>query len=134
MVGAMKETGSKLEHKAGKSAADSSVVGLDKMGEPIIDPAPDKPPGWEDSPTGKTVWKGAKWGMVAGFVIAQIIISVKSIDTPFGSIYVGNMALVYLLWIGLGVAVGAGIGWLSTQKIGEDDDAPPPSSPIEPFG
>ena len=50
-----------------------------------------------------------------------------TIDTPFGSVFVGNdMWLIYLVCIGLGTAIGAGIGWLSAQKIGEDDDVPPP--------
>jgi hypothetical protein len=94
---------------------------------------PDRPSYWA-ALSGKAVKKGAKWGMIGGYVIAQLIISSKSIETPFGSIYNGNMFAVFATWIGLGVAIGAGIGWLSTQKIGEDEDTPPPSSPIEPFG
>jgi hypothetical protein len=116
------EGGGKVEPPADQRPA----AGLDKMGEPIIDPAPDTPPEWEDSPTGKAVLKGAKWGMVVGFGVAQLVIWSKSIPTPVGSIYGGNMFGVFALWIGLGVAIGAGIGWLSTKDLGEDDDTRPP--------
>jgi hypothetical protein len=113
------------------------MVGVDKKSEPIIEPAPEQDDrlSYWDSAAGKAVRKGAKWGMIVGFVIAQIFISFGSINTPFGSIYTGNMLLVFAFWIGLGSALGAGIGWLSTQKIGEDDDVPPPSNfPGEPYG
>jgi hypothetical protein len=120
--------------RGAKQKTDEPMIGLDRLGEPIIDPAPDKPPSWQDSPTGKATWKGAKWGMVAGFAVAQIFISYGSIDTPFGSIYNGNIALVFIFWIGIGSALGAGIAWLNMQKIGEDDDVPPPTFPREPFG
>jgi hypothetical protein len=111
---------------------DKPIVALDETAGSIIDPAPDKPLGWKDSPVGKAVWKGAKWGMVAGFFVAQIFIWSGSIDTPFGSIYTGNLFLMFAFWIGLGAALGAGVAWLNTRKIGEDDDdSPRPIDPIE---
>ena len=91
-------------------------------------------PSYWDGPSGKAVKKGAKWGMIGGYGIAQLIIWSKSIPTPFGSIYGGNMFGVFALWIGLGVAIGAGIGWLSTKDIGDDEEAPPPSFTPDPLG
>jgi hypothetical protein len=84
---------------------------------------PDPP----DTPTWRAVKKGAKWGSIAGLVIAQIVISSGSIDTPIGPIYGGNMFAVFAIWIGLGIALGAAIGWASTQDIGSDDAGPPPT-------
>jgi hypothetical protein len=97
-------------------------IGLDRPGEPNIDPAPDKPPEPpepEDSRAWKAVKKGAKWGSVAGFVTAQFYMSNYS---PHG-FYVGNVMLVFVYCIGLGSALGAGIGWLITQT---DDEVPLP--------
>ena len=62
------------------------------------------------------VRKGAKWGMIVGFVIAQIFINTHS---PLG-FYTGNMGLVYLTCIGLGTGIGALFAWLST--ITRDDE------------
>jgi len=83
-------------------------------------PEPDPP----DTPTWAAVKKGAKWGLVAGFVVAQYFIFSHSIQTPFGSIYGGNLFAVFAVCLGFGTAFGAGIGWLSAQKI--DDGRPPP--------
>ncbi len=120
-------TGGKHEAPADRGSAGGPMLGLDRMGEPIIDPAPDRPPGWEDSPTGKAVFKGAKWGAVAGLAIGQFYISSNSIETPFGSIYTGNVTLVLIGCIGVCSALGAGIGWVTMQDIGGgDDDRPRP--------
>ena len=105
-------------------AKDDPPIGLDKMGEPIIDPAPDKPPTWEDSRSGKALFKGMKWGAAAGLALAQIYISSHSVQTVFGSIYVGEAIVPVLLGTALGAAVGAAFGWLSANvKI--EDDLPP---------
>ena len=119
------KAGSKDDTPADQKLVDSPVVGFNARREPVTDLAPDKPPR-PDSPTVKAVKKGAKWGMIAGFVVAQMVISSKSISTPFGPIYNGSLALAYGVWIGLGTAIGAGFGWLSVQRIGDDDDPPPP--------
>ena len=90
-------------------------------------PEPDSP----DTPTWPAVKKGAKWGSVAGLVGGQFYLANNS---PLG-FYSGNLTLVFAVWIGLGTALGAGIGWASTQKIADDDDTrPPPDFPREPYG
>ena len=98
------------------------------------DQSPPRPPGPDqpDTPTWRSVKQGAKWGSLAGFVVAQLIIAGNSIDTPFGSIYGGNMLALFAVCIGLGAALGVGAGWLNAQDI--DDDPPPPSFPREPYG
>lgn len=83
---------------------------------------PDPP----DSPTWRAVKKGAKWGSIAGLAIAQLTMSANSIQTPFGSIYGENVFALFAVWIGLGSALGAGIGWASAQKTDSDDFRPPP--------
>ena len=87
----------------------------------------------QETPTWRAVKIGAKWGSIAGFILSNMIIAANSIDTPFGSIYAGNMFAVFAVCIGLFTALGAGIGWLSAQKI-DEEDASPPSFPQEPFG
>lgn len=84
-------------------------------------PEPDPP----DTPTWRAVKTGAKWGSITGLAIAQLIMSSCSIQTPFGPIYGENVFALFAIWIGLGSALGAGIGWLSTQNIGSDDSEPP---------
>jgi hypothetical protein len=69
----------------------------------------------QEKPT-SVVGKGAKWGMIVGFVIAQIFISTHS---PLG-FYTGNMGLVYLTCIGLATGIGALFAWLSTMR-GDDE-------------
>jgi hypothetical protein len=95
---------------------DEPAVGLDKMGEPIIDPAPDKPPTWERSSAGKALFKGGNWGMAAGLAIAYCYTSIHS---PLG-FYGGNLVLVLLSGIGLGYILGALLGWLSAKVTGKD--------------
>ena len=63
------------------------------------------------------VRKGAKWGMIVGFVFAQTIISSNS---PLG-FYLGNMGLVYLTCIGGGTAIGALFSWLYTMMPDEEE-------------
>jgi hypothetical protein len=87
-----------------------------------------------ESAAWKSIKKGAAWGSIPGYLAAKAIISANSIETPFGSIYSGNVFFVFMLWIGLGAGIGAAIGWLNSQKIGDDDDVPPPSLPEQPFG
>ena len=93
-------------------------------------PNPDPP----DTPTWRAVKKGAKWGSVAGLIAAQWLIGSNSVETPFGSIYTGNMFAVFAVCIGFGSGLGAGIGWLSIQQIGDEDDRPPRDFPREPYG
>jgi hypothetical protein len=87
---------------------------------------PDAPePEAPDSPTWRAVKKGTKWGSIVGFVISQIYIGANSIATPFGSIYGGNMLVVFAFWIGIGSALGALIGWASVTGDDSDDDMRP---------
>jgi hypothetical protein len=81
---------------------------------PIEEPVKKEPP----SP----IAKGAKWGAVAGVVIAQLYIAN---DSPIG-FYVGppDMLVVFAACIGLGVAIGAGFGWLSTRAPEDDERFP----------
>lgn len=77
-----------------------------------------------ETPTWRAIKTGAKWGSIAGLVLAQMIIAASSIQTPFGAIYGGNMFWVFAVCIGVGTALGAGIGWASTQSDGFDDNRP----------
>ena len=83
-----------------------------ETGEIKIEPTDDA----ETNKVLKTVGKGAKWGMIVGFVIAQIFINTHS---PLG-FYTGNMGLVFLTCIGLGTGIGALFAWLSTMM--RDDE------------
>lgn len=94
---------------------------------------PSAPEQDQDTPTWRAVKAGAKWGSIAGFIVSNTIIAANSIDTPVGSIYAGNMLALFAVCIGFGAALGAGIGWLSAQKVDEDDSSPP-SFPQEPYG
>jgi len=89
---------------------------------PQDSPEPDQP----DTPTWRAVKKGAKWGAIAGLVIAQILISAGSVQTPFGAVYVGNMFAVFAICIGLGSALGVGFGWLNAHEMDSDGSSPSP--------
>lgn len=91
-------------------------VGLDKMGEPIVDPAPDRAPDMEDSPTSNAMAKGAKWAAIAGFVIAQWYMDRNS---PLG-FYGRNVLAVFAVCIGICTCIGAGIAWLYSNGSGPD--------------
>jgi len=91
-------------------------VGLDKMGEPIIDPAPDRAPDTRDSPASSAMAKGAKWGALVGFVIAQWYMGQHS---PLG-FYGGNVVGVFAVCIGICTLIGAGFGWLHDNGSGPD--------------
>ena len=105
---------------------DAPPVGLDMMGEPIIDPAPDKPPTWEDSPPGKALFKGGTWGMVAGLAVAIYYYNHTSWS------YISLLGLfggdVAFFAVGLGFILGALLGWLSVKMTGKDEVPPPPPS------
>jgi hypothetical protein len=99
---------------------DQPIVGLDKLGEPIIDPAPDKPPTWEDTVPAKTLFRGGTWGAAVGLVVARIYMSSRAIETSFGPLYPDNLLLVLGVGIGAGFALGAFIGWLSAKITGKN--------------
>jgi len=103
------------------------------LSEPVGSTPPAAPEQDQDTPTWRAVKIGAKWGSIAGFIVSNMIIAANSIETPFGSIYAGNMFGVFAACFGLFTAIGAGIGWLSAQKI-DNDDSSPPSFPEEPYG
>jgi hypothetical protein len=111
---------------------DEPPVGLDMMGEPIIDPAPDKPPTWEDSPAGKAFFKGGAWGALAGMAIA--IYYYSSTDywphSPLG-FFDGDLLFVAPA---LGYVLGALLGWLSVKVTGKDEVPTPPSYWNDPSG
>jgi hypothetical protein len=111
---------------------DEPTVGLDMMGEPIIDPAPDKPPTWEDSPAGKALFKGGAWGALAGMAIA--IYYYSSTDywphSPLG-FFDGDLLFVAPA---LGYVLGALLGWLSVKVTGKDEVPTPPSYWNDPSG
>lgn len=89
------------------------TIGLDRMGEPIIDPAPDKPPTWEDSPAGKALFKGGMLGLVAGLAAASYCV-------PLGySLGFFDSDLVFFA-PALGYIAGALLGWLSVKITGKD--------------
>ena len=107
--------------------AESTNEDKDRKQENPDTPPPDNPePDPPDSPTWRAVKKGSMWGSIAGFVIAQLIMSSNSLETPFGSIYGGNVLGLFAFWIGLGTALGAGIGWANAHDDGSNDSWPPP--------
>lgn len=71
-----------------------------------LDPKPEES---EQDKRFDVVCNGAKWGMLAGFALAQIIISGNS---PLG-FYLGDLGLLFLETMGPGAAIGALFGWLS---------------------
>ncbi len=83
--------------------------------EPLRSP----PPAEKEEPP-SPIAKGAKWGALAGFIVAQLAIRRNS---PLG-FYTGdtNMLLLFAICIGLGSAIGVGFAWLSMQP--SDDDEP----------
>lgn len=85
-----------------------------------------------DTPIWRAIKKGLAGGALAGFLIARFYMESRSVDTPVGTLYEGNILLVFAVFIGLGAATGAGIGWLSQQKFGDDDRSPPPDLAREP--
>jgi len=91
-------------------------IGLDKMGEPIIDPAPDKPPTWEDTVPAKALFRGGNWGMAIGLAIVAYYLTVHA---PIG-VYMGNYMLVLAAGVGGGFAVGAFVGWMSAKITGKN--------------
>jgi hypothetical protein len=96
------------------------IFSLDKMGEPIIDPAPDKPPTWEDTVPAKALFRGGTWGMAVGLAAALYYESNHSV---FG-IYIENLALVLLVGVGAGFMAGAFVGWLSAKITGKNNLPP----------
>jgi hypothetical protein len=60
--------------------------------------------------------RGAKWGMIVGFVIASYHISSNS---PLG-FYTGSVALVFGFCIGGGILAGLCIGWLVSRMPTEE--------------
>ena len=62
------------------------------------------------------VCNGAKWGLLAGFALAQIIISGNS---PLG-FYLGDLGLLFLETMGPGAAIGALFGWASLHMRNDE--------------
>jgi len=77
-----------------------------------------------DTPWWRAIKKGLAGGALVGFVVAKFYMDTQSVETPVGTLYEGNVLLVFSVCIGLGAAAGAGIGWWSMRKIG-DGDRPP---------
>ena len=108
-----------MRHKT-KAKTNEPVIGLDKMGQPIIDPAPDKPRTWEDTVPAKALFRGGNWGMAAGLAAAVYYLSVHS---PLG-FYTGNLLLVLGGGIAAGFALGALAGWVSAKVTGKNKVPP----------
>lgn len=87
-------------------------VGPDRLGEPIIDPAPNRPRALRDGPAIKAATKGATWGAVAGLVAAKLYLSAHS---PLG-FYGGDAGVMVITWTGVGAILGAAAGWLIQKK------------------
>jgi hypothetical protein len=87
----------------------------------MSEPAPLPPPPAQEEPP-SPIAKGAKWGAVAGFVVAQLYIANNS---PIG-FYIGppDMLVVFAVCIGLGTAIGAGFAWLNTWARDDDERFP----------
>lgn len=58
-----------------------------------------------DDPQVASAHRGAKYGAVAGFVAAMILV-----NSPITFLNI-QPGFVFGYWIGIGMAVGAGIGW-----------------------
>ena len=91
-------------------------IPLDRLGYPIIDPAPDRPPTWEDTVPAKALFRGGNWGMFIGVLIAKYYTSIHS---PLG-FYSGNLILVLAIGVGVGFVSGAFIGWASAKITGKN--------------
>ena len=98
------------------SKKDDPVVGLDKMGEPIIDPAPDKPPTWEDTVTAKSLFRGGNWGLAIGLMAALVYTSAYS---RLGLLD-GYDFLMLGCGAGFGYVLGAFVGWLLAKITGRN--------------
>ena len=72
-----------------------------------LDPTPEES---EQDKRFDVICNGAKWGMLAGFALAQIIISNNS---PLGFYLGGDLGLLFLKTMCSGTAIGALFGWLS---------------------
>jgi hypothetical protein len=86
---------------------DEPTVGLDRMGEPIMDPAPDSR---EQADWPVEIWTGAKWGMAAGVAAGLAYVSAHTV--PSLGFYPGDAGLVLVPAFVGGAVVGAAIGWL----------------------
>ena len=74
----------------------------------------------ENETTLNTVFKGAKWGAVAGCVFSAVYIRM---NTPASlGFYPGDLSYVFLVCIGGPAAVGALLGWLSTKLPADEGD------------
>jgi hypothetical protein len=79
--------------------------------EPVQEYKPEK--------TRNAIFKGMKWGTVAGWIVALLYIQM---GTPRSlGFYPGDLTSVFLAFIGSGVGLGALFGWLSTVNLGEDE-------------
>lgn len=97
---------------------DEHLIGLDKAGAPIIDPAPDKPPTWEDTLAGKATYRGGNWGMLVGFSVAYAYASFRH-PFFFGGEDVAMLTLL-LCGSGAGYLIGAALAWFIVNKTGKD--------------
>lgn len=92
------------------------------MPEKLVRPNPLEP-----HPPNTRAWravkKAATSGSLAGLIIGQLFVSANSIETPFGSLYGGNLFAALGIPTGLGAVIGAAIGWLSGQQA-SDERAP----------
>ena len=95
-------------------------IPVDRLGEPIIDPAPDRPPTWEDTVPAKALFRGGNWGMFIGLIIAKYYMSTHS---PLG-VYLGNVIVVLAVGVGAGFVSGAFIGWTSAKITGKNQLPP----------
>jgi hypothetical protein len=95
---------------------DRPEIGLDKMGQPIIDPAPDKPPTWETTPAGKATYRGGNWGMLVAFVTGVPLYMSLPLNLSTQATYVGLL----LMWLGLGYVLGAFLAWLIGRRTGKN--------------
>ncbi len=104
------------EKRQAMRETDPPPVGLDKLGEPIIDPAPDKPPSWETTLAGKASYRGGNWGMLIAFLTGVSYY----LSLPLYAATQAYSVALFLLWLGLGYVAGAFVAWWIVRKTGKN--------------
>jgi hypothetical protein len=69
-----------------------------------------------DTPMWRAIKRGLAGGALVGFVVAKYYMDSHAVETPIGTVYGGNVLLLFGVLVGLCAAGGAGIGWFATRQ------------------